>query len=142
MRRSVVALAVGVSAAASVPMVAVATAQAAPPDSAYFYYGGKNCAITPDGVIGCDGMQMVPVHTVSGSGVSFPISVPAPQTIQDAAGLRPSYDFSRSFTHPNGNPDFFQVANDQGPWGPRLSHAGAYCEVGFHGSFLCVARGA
>ncbi|MGW2663744.1 hypothetical protein ACWCW7_22515 [Nocardia tengchongensis] len=142
MRRSVFALALGVTAAVSVPMVTAATAQAAPPNSVYFNYGGKNCAITPDGVIGCDGWQQVQVFTYTGSGVSFPVYVPAPQSIQDAAGMRPSYDFSQSFTQPGGNPDFFQVANDQGPWGPKLSYAGASCEVGFHGSFYCVARGA
>lgn len=141
MKRSVLALAVGVSAAVTIPLVTAATAQAAPPDSVYFNHDGENCAITPDGVIGCDGWQMVPVFSLPIGG-GIPISVPAPQKIQDAAGVRPSYDFSGSFTQPGGNPDFFQVANDQGPFGPRLSFAGAFCEVSFHGSFRCVARGA
>ncbi|WP_458690637.1 hypothetical protein [Nocardia tengchongensis] len=141
MKRSVLALAVGVSAAVTIPLVTAATAQAAPPDSVYFNYGGKNCAITPDGVIGCDGWQMVPVFSIPLGG-GIPISLPAPQSIQDAGGVRPSYDFSQSYTQPGGNPDFFQVANDQGPWGPKLSFAGAFCEVSFRGTFRCVARGA
>ncbi|MEV0247448.1 hypothetical protein AB0H76_12725 [Nocardia sp. NPDC050712] len=116
-------------------------AAAAPEGSAYFNYGGKNCAITPDGVIGCDGWQQVQVFSVPIGG-GIPISVPAPQSIQDAGGMRPSYDFGQPFTQPGGNPDFFAVANDSGPFGPRLSHAGAFCEISFRGWFRCVPRGA
>lgn len=140
MKRSAVALIAAVSAAVTVPLAAAATAQAAPAGSVYFNYGGKNCAITPDGVIGCDGWQNVPVFSLPIGG-GMPVSIPAPQSIQDAGGIRPSYDFSQPFTQPGGNPDFFQVANDQGPFGPRLSHAGAFCEISFRGWFRCVPRG-
>ncbi|MEC3954175.1 hypothetical protein VMT65_14140 [Nocardia sp. CDC153] len=141
MKRSMKTLIVGVSVAAAVPLLATATAQAAPPGSVYFNYGGKNCAITPDGVIGCDGWQMVTAVTLPVGG-GLPIDVPAPQSIQDATGIHPSYDFSQPYTLPGGNPDFESVANDQGPWGPRLSFAGAFCEISFHGWFRCVPRGA
>ncbi|WP_330181640.1 hypothetical protein OHB26_35575 [Nocardia sp. NBC_01503] len=140
MKRFGLLIAAGVTAAVTAPLVATVPAQAAPPDSVYFNYGGKNCAITPDGVIGCDGWQDVSIFTIPIGG-GIPISIPAPQSIQDAGGLHPSYDFSQSYTQPGGNPDFFQVANEQGPFGPKLSYAGAFCEISFRGWFRCAARG-
>ncbi|MFB8005721.1 hypothetical protein [Nocardia sp. NPDC056000] len=135
-----VALVAAALAGIAVPIAAMPAANAAPEGSVYFNYGGKNCAITPDGVIGCDGWGPVQVLSIPLGG-GIPVSIPAPQSIQDAGGLHPSYDFSQPFTQPGGNPDFFAVANDQGPFGPKLSHAGAFCEISFHGWFRCVARG-
>ncbi|MFI1912031.1 hypothetical protein [Nocardia sp. NPDC020380] len=122
-------------------LISAGAAGAAPDGSAYFNYGGKNCAITPDGIIGCDGWQQVPVFSIPLGG-GIPVAIPAPQSIQDASGIHPAYDFSQPFTQPGGNPDFFAVANDSGPFGPRLSHAGAFCEISFRGWFRCVPRGA
>ncbi|APA99253.1 hypothetical protein [Nocardia seriolae] len=140
MKRLAAILTTGATAAIAVPLISVATAQAAPEGSVYFSHDGQNCAITPDGVIGCDGWQMVGVLTVPIGGGTV-ISIPAPQSIRDAGGIHPSYDLSRPYTQPGGNPDFYQVANDQGPFGPKLSFAGAFCEVSFRGTFRCVARG-
>ncbi|MGV9409474.1 hypothetical protein ACWDOP_06125 [Nocardia sp. NPDC003693] len=137
-------VAITATAVAGISMTAVAAAgvaQGAPEGAAFFNYGGKNCAITADGVIGCDGWQMVPVFSVPIGG-GIPVSVPAPQSIQDAGGIRPTYDLAQPFTLPGGNPDFFAVANDSGPFGPKLSHAGAFCEISFRGWFRCVPRGA
>ncbi|GAB2564937.1 hypothetical protein [Nocardia heshunensis] len=140
MKRSTAVLIAGITAVMAFPL-ATATAQAAPPGSVYFDHEGKNCAITPDGIVGCDGWQMVGVGSLPIGG-GLPISVPAPQRLWDAGGSHPSYDFSQPFTLPGGNPDFAQVANEQGTFGPRLTFAGASCEVGFHGLFICRARGA
>lgn len=91
MKRLAAILTTGATAAIAVPLISVATAQAAPEGSVYFSHDGQNCAITPDGVIGCDGWQMVGVLTVPIGGGTV-ISIPAPQSIRDAGGIHPSYD--------------------------------------------------
>ncbi|WP_433662294.1 hypothetical protein ACQPW1_09135 [Nocardia sp. CA-128927] len=125
------------SVAATLPIVFAATAQAAPAGSMYFSYGGANCAIMPDGSIGCDlpNIRLVGLNIVGD--VSIP--VPAQQIVADPR-TRPSYDFSNPYTQPGGNPDFYQVANDRGTFGARISYAGAFCEESFRGTFMCVSR--
>ncbi|QIS04351.1 hypothetical protein F5X71_20270 [Nocardia brasiliensis] len=126
------------SVAAALPIVFAATAHAAPPGSVYFNYKGTNCAITPDGAIGCDLPNIRPVGlTIVGD---FSIPVPAPQIVADPR-TRPGYDLSKPYTQPGGNSDFYQVANDQGTFGARISYAGASCEESFRGTFMCVSKG-
>lgn len=123
--------------AVAVPLLAAASAQAAPPGSRYFHYGDRNCAIMPDGTIGCDLDNIQMVNLPIGP---WGIAVPAIQYVADP-NPRATYDFSRPYTLGGGNPELAQVANGSGPFGPRLSYAGAFCEAGFRGTLHCVARG-
>ncbi|WP_405136581.1 hypothetical protein [Nocardia sp. NBC_01388] len=137
MKRSAILATATIAAALALPLATAASAQAAPEGSMYFSYGDRNCAIMPDGTIGCDLNSIQMVNLPVGP---WGIAVPTIQYVADP-NPRATYDFSRPYTQPGGNPDLSQVANDNGPFGPRLSYAGAYCEAGFHGILHCVARG-
>lgn len=126
-----------VAAAAMAPILLAATAQA-DPATVYFSAGGMNCAIAGDGSLGCDfGSPMRLQYSF------LPFSFPVNEIVIDQPALpaHPTFDAGTPYTLPGGNPGLDSVATGAGQWGPYIEHAGARCEVGFHGSFTCTSKG-
>ena len=137
MKRIMGRVAAVVAAAAMAPILATATVQAAP-GTVYFNAAGLSCAIAGDGTVGCDfGSPMRLQYSF------LPIPIPVNEIVIDRPALpaHPTFDAGTPYTRPGGNPGLESVATGTGPWGPYIEHAGARCEVGFHGSFTCTAKG-
>ncbi|WP_194816958.1 hypothetical protein [Nocardia sp. XZ_19_385] len=135
MKRTITALA-GVAAVALAPVVLTAPAHAA--DTVYFSVGSRNCAIAPDGTVGCDfGADPARLQYTF-----FPVLIPVNDIVIDQPWLPAHPTFSPgSRTLPGGNPSIYDVKTGDGAWGPYVEFAGARCEVGFHGSFGCKSKG-
>lgn len=128
------------TAAALVAAVALSgTARAQ--DPVYFRAGSFDCAIAPDGAVGCD-LATALNMTVKLAGVDIPLPFQVKQVVIDLnwAPAHPAFG-SGNYTRPQGNPPIDEVATGGGTWGPEVSYAGATCGVGFHGSFWCNAKG-
>ncbi|NUS42788.1 MAG: hypothetical protein HOQ24_03720 [Mycobacteriaceae bacterium] len=132
-------------------------AQAGPNDPVFFRAGAFQCRIAPDGSLGCDltspynpplaSISLTKTDTGSTTaltrGIDLPVPFPVWQVVIDnpAMPALPGMGGGTPFTLPGGNPDFAAIANERGPWGPRLRAFGSTCEIGFHGSFFCNAKG-
>ncbi|MGW0248337.1 hypothetical protein ACWDYH_17065 [Nocardia goodfellowii] len=136
MKRTIQSLAGAVAVAGLAPAVLAATAHAE--DTVYFSVGSRNCAIAPDGTVGCDfGADRARLQ------YSF---LPVPIPVRDIAIDQPWLPAHPTFTPgsrtlPGGNPSIYDVKTGDGAWGPYIEFAGARCEVGFHGSFGCKSKG-
>ncbi|TSD96112.1 hypothetical protein FOS14_17325 [Skermania sp. ID1734] len=131
--------------AAAVAGVVAAPADAAPADTLYFSNGNFNCAIDASGNIGCDITQPV-LMQLSAGGVDSPILIRVREVLVDSPSLpaHPGFDAGTPHTLPGGNPPISQVGTVTGTGataGPAVSHAGATCNVGFHGAFYCESKG-
>lgn len=131
---------------AATPLVAIATANADTPDAVYFSYGTEvNCAITDDGIVGCD-VTPARMLTVPGGSSVIPIPIPVRQVVIDQDWL-PAHPGSASgaFTLRGGNPSISDVATGDGYASVRVEHAGALCQAtGGHYSgpgLYCESKG-
>ncbi|ONM48691.1 hypothetical protein [Nocardia donostiensis] len=137
MTKALVKAATVLAAAALMPILSTAAAQA-DPGTVYFRAGSTNCAISGNGTVGCDFHQPTRVD------YSFlPFLIPVSDLVIDQPWLpaHPTFGSGAAHTLPGGNPDISSVKTADGTWGPIVEHAGARCEVGFHGSFTCQAKG-
>ncbi|MGK8502835.1 hypothetical protein [Nocardia asiatica] len=129
------------AAVAVAPIIAAGNAQAEP-GTVYFSAGGTNCAIFGNGSVGCDFAS--PLHLSYYVGDTYvPVPVKVSEIVIDQPWLpaHPTFDPATPYTLPGGNPSIYDVRTGSGQWGPIIAHAGATCQVGFHGSFGCQALG-
>ncbi|MGK8487849.1 hypothetical protein [Nocardia asiatica] len=129
------------AAVAVAPIIAAGNAQA-DPGTVYFSVGGTNCAIFGNGSVGCDFAS--PLHLSYYVGDTYvPVPVKVSEIVIDQPWLpaHPTFDPATPYTLPGGNPSIYDVRTGSGQWGPTIAHAGATCQVGFHGSFGCQALG-
>ncbi|MFD4405003.1 hypothetical protein ACFWPH_19810 [Nocardia sp. NPDC058499] len=136
--KRVLAKAAAVAAAAGLaPLMFTASAQA-DPGTVHFTSGSFSCAIYGDGTVGCDLAQPTRLHY---EGLPFLLHVGEIVIDQSWLPAHPTFDPGTPYTLPGGNPQLNDVKTGDGAWGPYIEHAGARCEVGFHGSFGCQAKG-
>ncbi|BDT92958.1 hypothetical protein [Nocardia sputorum] len=130
-----------VAAVAVAPILAAGSAQA-DPGTVYFSVGSMNCAIFADGSLGCDFAAPLRLSYYVGD-TYVPVPVPVNEIAIDQPWLpaHPTFDPATPYTLPGGNPSIYDVRTGSGQWGPIVEHAGASCQVGFHGSFTCQALG-
>ncbi|MEU1956224.1 hypothetical protein ACWDO0_19150 [Nocardia rhamnosiphila] len=130
--------AAGVLAAAGLaPLLLTATAHAEA-DTVHFTAGTFSCAIYGDGTVGCDIAQPARLQYRF-----LPIPLQTNEIVIDQSWLpaHPTFDGGTPYTLPGGNPQISDVKTGVGTWGPYVEHAGARCDVGFHGSFGCQSKG-
>lgn len=125
------------AAAAIVPVASAVTAHA-DPGTVHFRSGNFNCAITGDGAVGCD---LTEPTKLDYNFLPFLLTVNDVVIDQSWLPAHPTFDSSTPHTLPGGNPQLSEVKTGDGMWGPQIEHAGATCEVGFHGTFSCDAKG-
>ncbi|WP_280442998.1 hypothetical protein [Nocardia brasiliensis] len=133
-------------AVAAAPLLSTTSAQAVTPDTVYFSYGDEvNCAITADGIVGCDVTpNRVPAVAVGDTWV--PLPVPINQVIIDQPEL-PAHPgvTPKAFTLPGGNPPMSEVKTGAGYASIEVAHGGATCvATGGHYSgpgLSCTAKG-
>ncbi|WP_039794530.1 hypothetical protein [Nocardia araoensis] len=129
------------AAVAAATLVAAGNAQA-DPGTVYFSAGSTNCAIFANGSVGCDfGYPQHMSYHVGGTYIPVPVTVNEIVIDQGWLPAHPTFDPATPYTLPGGNPSIDAVKTGSGQWGPIIEHAGASCQVGFHGSFSCQALG-
>ena len=137
MKRTWTKIAAVAAAAGLAPLLGTAAAQA-DPGPVHFSTGSFQCAIYDDGTVGCDtdGTMQLNYQNVPGL-------IPVNEVVIDQSWLpaHPTFDPATPYTLPGGNPALSEVKTGDGQWGPYIEHAGSRCEVGFHGSFTCHAKG-
>ena len=137
------------AAAAATPLIVSGVAQAEPAGTVHFSYGLFNCAINDGGDVGCDvngGTSMsIALNTGSGN-PSIPVPFRVNQVVIDVpwAPAHPGFTPGMPYTLPGGNPNIVAVGHPTGSGataGSEVTHAGASCASGFHGSFSCKSKG-
>ncbi|MDV6247063.1 hypothetical protein [Rhodococcus opacus] len=133
-----------VAAAAAVPALITATAHADTAGTVYFSVRGLNCSIADDGTVGCDSASSIQMQ-ISLGGVALPFLIPVNQVVIDVpwAPAHPGFG-GAPHTLPGGNPAISAVGHPSGSGptsGYEVTHAGASCSTGFHGSFGCKSKG-
>ncbi|NKY29663.1 hypothetical protein [Nocardia gamkensis] len=129
------------AAVAAAPILAAGNAQA-DAGTVYFSVGSTNCAIFANGSLGCDlASPMYMSYYIGDTYVPVPVPVNEIAIDQPWLPAHPTFDPGTPYTLPGGNPRIDDVKTGSGPWGPIIEHAGASCQVGFHGSFTCQALG-
>lgn len=140
MKRSIKAAIAACAAGALAPLLFTTGAQAAGP--VYFSMGPFQCAISPDGTVGCDTSSPT-LMSIKVGGTYLPIPFQVSQVVIDVpwAPAHPGFAAGTPYTLPGGNPNISAVATGHDMWGPSISYAGATCAVGFHGSVTCQSKG-
>lgn len=138
-----------VAAAAATPVLVSGVAQAEPAGPVHFSYGLFNCAIDDAGTVGCDVTNPVSMSIAVNTGSGNP-SIPVPFSVNQVvidlpwAPAHPGFTPGTPYTLPGGNPKIDVVGHPSGSGatsGSEVTHAGASCASGFHGSFSCTSKG-
>lgn len=150
MRKAKLAKAAAVfAAAAATPLLVSGVAQAEPAGTVYFSYGEFQCAINDGGDVGCDLRDPDTMYIAVNTGSATP-TIPVPfrvnQVVIDMpyAPAHPGFAPGTPYTLPGGNPSIDVVGHPTGSGatgGSEVTHAGASCATGFHGSFSCKSKG-
>ncbi|KAA0021605.1 hypothetical protein [Antrihabitans cavernicola] len=136
------------AAVAVVPVFAGGFAHAETPGTVYFSASIFNCSINDAGDVGCDASyprsMFIDVNAGSGD-ASIPVPFPVSQVVIDVPWAPAHPGFAPgAHTLPGGNPNISVVGHPSGSGatsGSEVTHAGASCSTGFHGSFSCTSKG-
>ncbi|TLF81204.1 hypothetical protein [Nocardia cyriacigeorgica] len=145
--RALLKAAAALGAATLAPIAFTGVAQAAPAapiaeSTVYFSTGFLDCAIGPDGSVGCNSAQPARMTmNIAGADIVLPFQVDEVVIDLPWAPGHPGFAPGTPFALPGGNPPIEEVGTSNGPWGTTVTHAGATCGVGFRASFSCESKG-
>lgn len=138
--RALLKTAAALGVAALAPIVCSGAAQATPATPAadgtvYFSYGFADCAIGPDGSVGCNADTPVTMTMkIAGAEIVLPFQVDEAVIDLGWAPAHPGFAPGKPYALPGGNPPIEEL-------GGSVSHAGATCAIGFRASLTCDTKG-
>ncbi|MQY20651.1 hypothetical protein [Nocardia macrotermitis] len=141
MKRRIKAAVPACAAGALAPLLFTTAAQADGPVYFSMNSGSFQCAISPDGSVGCDTSAKMMSMKIGGGNLMLPFRVS--QVVIDVpwAPAHPGFAAGAVYTRSGGNPDISTLATGHDMWGPSITYAGATCAEGFHGSVSCQSKG-